>query len=868
MSAESVEKYVTALKPAKDEQGNDMTDAKWQAAWTLGGGYDPDMASFPGTFAYAANESTNLQNTLAREAEIDDRKDTEGTPRFKRYNTNVIINEGAYVGNYAYGGGLGKADDQFISSGDVYGTTYIALLGGKVAKDLYAAGTMGTVYNLFGADFTASANAYIKGGTCRNVYGGGWAGAVGYHTGTISDATTNDIPGETHVVIGDLNGTLFTNGIPAIERNAYGGGEGGAVFGTTNITLNKGYIGYRYFVDQASADPGEELIGITDGGGYYQEKLHDETWSGDGTYRLKDSGNIFGGGYVDNSSVDRTNVTMYGGHVRNSLFGGGEIAAVGRGVIEVSGEKNSIRTLQGIYKAGHTSVKLYDGYVHRNVFGGGRGYNNLGEGGKLYSDGYVFGQTEVDIHGGEVGTNAELANGNGNIFGGGDIGYVYSAYEDSEGALCFGKKSGVRYDDGDEGYYYKSNKNGAFTDDEGNVLASGAEKHLTEDCKVLVEPHVRVLSGTISYDGKDYNVGDYVPIGYLNTLGNKNSGQWGNLDTKGITIHNAVFAGGNTSSGSDKVFANATSIFGNATASIHDVYHRDLITLGTNHVGGLYGDGNLTFVDGYRGLNITNYGTDYYSIDKEITIEQYEALPPREAAYYELKYTCVRECTDDDGTTYHPKDPGNPNSKASTLSALEIISLFEKGTNTPGVLDADGKISSVYWLENGVLPVYAGRPMNTIQRADFCGVFGSRMVMQGAQDRVPEIADYTNYTINRVREVSLNKKESVIGGDTGTDRALHGNYFGIYNIVNYFGALTSDVDFNETKRVTDNTDAAKYKSDAVTPSGTYPYGTATYEQWKEAHKADRTRNNGNSHNKVALGSGCLSGIDDRERYRH
>ena len=847
MSAESVQKYVTALKPEKDEQGNDMTDEKWQAAWTLGGGYDPtnvDWTTNPVTFDYATNTSTNLQNPLARPAEIDDRKDTEGTPRFKRYNTNVIINEGAYVGNYAYGGGLGKEDDQFISSGDIYGTTYIALLGGKVAKDLYAAGTMGTVYNLFGADdFIASANAYIKGGTCRNVYGGGWAGAVGYHTGTISDATTNDIPGETHVVIGDLDGTSFTNGIPAIERNAYGGGEGGAVFGTTNITLNKGYIGYRYFVDEASADPGEELIGITDGGGYYQEKLHDETWSGDGTYRLKDSGNIFGGGYVDNSSVDRTNVMMYGGHVRNSLFGGGEIAAVGRGVIEVSGDKNSIRTLQGIYKAGHTSVKLYDGYVHRNVFGGGRGYNNLGEGGKLYSDGYVFGQTEVDIHGGEVGTNAELANGNGNVFGGGDIGYVYSAYEDTDGTLCFGKKSGVRYDDGDEGYYYQSK--------DGNYVIVGGEKILTEDCKVLVEPHARVLSGTINYDGKDYNVGDYVPTAYLNTLGNKNSGQWGNLDTKGITIHNAVFAGGNTSSGSDKVFANATSIFGNATASIHDVYHRDLITLGTNHVGGLYGDGNLTFVDGYRGLNITNYGTDYYSIDKEITIEQYEALPPREAAYYELKYTCVKECTDDDGTTYHPKDPGNPNSKASTLSALEIISLFAKNTQ----VIVDGKISSEYWEENGVLPVYAGRPMNTIQRADFCGVFGSRMVMQGAQDRVPEIADYTNYTINRVREVSLNKKESVIGGDTGTDRALHGNYFGIYNIVNYFGALTSDVDFNKTVRVTDNTDAAKYKSDAVTPSGTYPYGTATYEQWKEAHKADRTRNNGNSHNKVALASG-------------
>lgn len=840
MSAESVQKYVTAFKPAKDEQGNDMTDAKWQAAWTLGGDYDPDMASFPGTFAYAANTSTNLQNPIARVAEIDDRKDTPNTLRFKRYNTNVIINEGAYVGNYAYGGGLGKEDDVFISSGDVYGTTYIALLGGKVNKDLYAAGTMGTVYNLFGADFIASANAYIQGGTARNVYGGGWAGAVGYHTGDISAATTTDIPGETHVVIGKKDGTSFVDGLPAIERNAYGGGEGGPVFGTTNITLNKGYIGYRYFVDQASADPGAELIGITDGGGYYQEKLHDETWSGDGSYRLKDSGNIFGGGYVDNSSVDESNVTMYGGHVRNSLFGGGEIAAVGRGVIVASGEKNSVRTLQGIYKAGKTNVKLYEGFVHRNVFGGGRGYNNLGEGGKLYSDGYVFGQTEVDIHGGEVGTNAELANGNGNVFGGGDIGYVYSAYENSEGALCFGKKSGTRYDDGDEGYYYKY-ENGTWKMD-------GTEKILTEDCKVLIEPHARVLSGPINYDGKDYNVGDYVPIGYLNTLGNKNSGDWSNLDAKGITIHNAVFAGGNTSSGSDKVYANATSIFGNATASIHDVYNRDLITLGTNHVGGLYGDGNLTFVDGYRGLNITNYGTDYYSIDKEITIEQYDNLPPREAAYYELRYTCVKACTDDDGTTYLPKDPNNPNSKASTLSALEIISLFEHGTNTSGVLDSEGQPSDEFWQENGVLPVYAGRPMNTIQRADFCGVFGSRMVMQGAQDRVPEIADYTNYTINRVREVSLNKKlfdKNIPTGD------YHGNYFGIYNIVNYFGALTSDVDFNETVRVTDNTDAAKYKSDA---NGKH-YGVATYEDWKKEHKADRTRNNGNSHNKVALASG-------------
>ena len=180
----------------------------------------------------------------------------------KKYNTNVIINQGAVVcgymyngslsGAYAYGGGLGDADKP--NTGDVHGTTYISLLGGTVTKDIYAAGTVGSVNNKykvakddFDNDFIASANAYIEGGTARNVYGGGWAGTVGYHEGGIDNPTTGDVLGETNVVIGKKDGTSFINGLPAIERNAYGGGEGGAVFGTTNITLNNGFIGYRHF---------------------------------------------------------------------------------------------------------------------------------------------------------------------------------------------------------------------------------------------------------------------------------------------------------------------------------------------------------------------------------------------------------------------------------------------------------------------------------------------------------------------------------------------------------------------------------------------------------------------------------------------
>ncbi|MBO7590528.1 MAG: hypothetical protein J6T05_02925 [Prevotella sp.] len=807
----------------------------------------------------------------------------------KKYNTNVIINEGADVcgymyngsrsGAYAYGGGLGDANTP--NTGDVHGTTYIALLGGKVTKDLYAAGTVGSVnnkYNIatddFDQSFIASANAYVEGGTARNVYGGGWRGSVGYHAGAIDASTTGDILGETHVVIGKLDGTSFVDGIPAIERNAYGGGEGGAVFGTANITLNKGYIGYRHF----TAQPTDGIDYIQVGSDYYQEKLHDETWSGDGTNRLYDSGCVFGGGYIDNSSVDVANVKMYGGVVRNALFGGGEIAAIGRGVIEASGTDNSVRTLKGIYKAGRSSVELFEGQVHRNVFGGGRGYNNLGEGGTLYSDGYVFGQTEVHVHGGTVGTAKELARENGNVFGGGDIGYVYSAYE-QDGKLYVGIKDGDRYDDKYEGYYYAYDleKNDGpksyipadfvYNEYDPKWVMDNGEYVLTEDCKVLIEPYCKALSD-ITVNGHNYAAGSYVTTTDLHTLGNKQDATWNNLDLTGITIFNAVFAGGNTSSGSSTVYANSTTVFGNATASIHDVYHRDLITLGTGRTGGLYGDGNLTFVDGYRGLNITNYGTDYYSLDPEIDYSTYEQLPPREADYYQLKYKCIEQCTDKDGTTYYPE--GGEHTKASTLTIDDLLTLFEGikvGNDDILLINSEtGEYypNPAYWEQNGVVPVYAGRLMNTIQRADFCGVFGSRMVMQGAQDRVPEIVDHTNYTINRVREVSLNQKQSVRTADASDEgKKVHGNYFGIYSIVNYLGALTSDVFFMPDKdiRVTDNASNLDYKtaSKAYNNGGSAvasnPYGTATFYDWKAGFVNDRKRNNGTSKNKVALASG-------------
>lgn len=878
MGAESIGKYYQSSKP------NELSSEKWKTAWTLGGnGYDP--ADFT---AYANNTPTNLDNPMTRTAKMDDRE-----RKTYKYNTNVIIHEGAYVGNYAYAGGYGTSD-KFAGSGDVYGSTYLALLGGTVNKDIYAACTSGSVYDLFGVGeynaennpygFTATTNVYVKGGTVRNVYGGGWRGSVGYHSGAISNVANNasDRDGESHLVIGDLNGSSHVSGIPSITRNIYGGGEGGAIYGDAYVTINKGYIGYRY---NGEAADDAATVGFDE---HYIAEL-DEAKPGD--HQLDKGGNVFGGGYVANSYVDRSHVTMWDGTVRGGLYGGGEIGPIGRGTVHADtlalpDVANYIRHNHAgstqpaaIFKGGQTNVYLYGGHVMRDVFGGGRGYDNWGGEGFFQSQeekdnmdrsskGYVFGQTKVHIYGGEIGTEEGVLHGYGNVFGGGNEGFVYSATGQKVGTDRSDDHltNGVPKDGG--GFYYQD---------------GDKAKPLTTDCYVEVAPRCKVLSGTLSFTANaekgvkaSYGEGDYVPVAALNQLKNWNgdASKWAQLDTRGITIHNAIFAGGNITEGSDKLFANTTTVYGNAAASLRDVYNIDLISLGTEDLGGLYGDGNLTLVDGFRELHIDNYGTDYYSLNETMSISDYNNLTKRQQAYYRLKYVTNVDHTFEyyESKSLHTYGE-NTYKRGEKVDAATYAAFTEteKANWSPGskTYQKDDQIEeSEYilmfageqarWTLFGVTSIYAGRPMNTIQRADMCGVFGSRMVLKGAQDRVPEAVDYTNYTINRVDEVSLNKRVSE-AGDTDPKDAVHGNYFGIYNVVNYLGNLTSDVFFTETNEAGDAIRETDTKVEANKADG-----TTTYYKWKADRPTAKNRNNGTSRNKVALASGVYLEIKREE----
>ena len=163
----------------------------------------------------------------------------------------------------------------------------------------------------------------------RNAYGGGYLGPVGYHYGDVLATTAGDVLARSNVVVGVLPEKLetpsgtdpdyhFYHGVPSITRNVYGSGEGGSIYGSAHLTINNGYVGYRYTSnasDVASTPKFDER---------YVEELDDPGLGESASANaIEQAGNAFGGGYIANSYVDTTYVTMYGGHLRGSLFGGG-----------------------------------------------------------------------------------------------------------------------------------------------------------------------------------------------------------------------------------------------------------------------------------------------------------------------------------------------------------------------------------------------------------------------------------------------------------------------------------------------------------------------------------------------------------------
>ena len=811
----------------------------YRGATVLNYAYGAGLGSHIYTYQFDGNAAGNTMpqpSDYMAGASTVDQLDADARAKYdaalKIYNDYGTYTSGSTVGAYEYNAFNDTQKSHWTqidhrTTAVVAGTSYIDLLGGIVTKDLYAAGTTGSVQDtlrLKATDptaFTASSTAYIKGGMARNVYGGGWEGPVGKHNPADGHVIDNDVFGETNVIVGrpeeeiaseyaaayaldntlDADEYFYFNGVPAIRRNAYAGGEGGVVRGTTNLDIFNGFVGYQckqkenitesennYYqmkvsnghVNYNSLKRGDNLINEA----YYFVEEIDQDAVGDNI--MYEAGNAFGGGYAANSDVDVANLTLWNGIIRNSLYGGGEIATIGRGTQTKNATTQEFQVT--IYNPGVTHVTMWGGHVLRDVFGGGRGFNNWKTEDKTEgnTNGFVFGKTDVNIHYGTIGTLDGMAKGYGNVFGGGNIGFVYSQYAKQA-----------------DGWYYEN--------------YTSTPKVPSEDTRVEVRAYGRALDD-VEIDGTTYHKGDYIPNTALDKLTNSGTSEtatseptgdkakWKKIDQTGITIYNAVFAGGNVSAGSDKIMAFSKTVYGNSTASVVDIYSRDLISVGGKGVGGLYGDGNLTFVDGYRELNITNYGTDWYSLSGGVdSDEEFNALTTRQQSFYTTQFECTQ--------AYGSYEQGD-------IILHDVYLLVD---------DADKD----KWKRKQSI-VNEGRFINTVQRCDFCGIKGSRLVLHGAIDRAQDEseADFTNYTINRVGELSLNKNDE------------HGSYFGINNVVKFLGGITSDVLFSDVR-----------KSKAET--GDYAANGSTYYNWKKLHINDNMRNDGTAHNKIAISSGVF-----------
>lgn len=166
-----------------------------------------------------------------------------------------------------------------------------------------------------------------------------------------------------------------------ILTNVYGGCEATNVLGSATITMTGGTVGVPRTLEQIVAHPVTCYI----------------FGAGKGDQR------IF---FNKETNVDRTTVSIEGGKVYGSVFGGGEDGHVFQNAIVNIGKADT---------EGPTIGTWGTSYVDGNVFGGGRGF-----GGEALTAGNIGGSIELNIKSGKI---------LGSVYGGGRLGSVgYGLY--------------------------------------------------------------------------------------------------------------------------------------------------------------------------------------------------------------------------------------------------------------------------------------------------------------------------------------------------------------------------------------------------------------------------------------------------------
>ena len=383
----------------------------------------------------------------------------------------VIVRGDAVVFGSVFGGG---------EDGHILGDASTTIKGNAFIGTY---GTSGVDGNIFGSGRGFSAITLTAGATCGNVtvdisenakilgsvYGGGRMAAVGSYlaeegttnygklqTGTAHGNVTINITGGTigtqeavnnphDYSVGDVFGGskgVFINGETAksqrlglvknttvnisgtdtqIYGNVYGGGELASVGSYTYATAATGQLAAGDVSGLDESGTGIATINIT-GGKIGQNSVTD-------THGLVFGGCLGRAGtiYSGYSFVNKSFVTLDGGVVYGSIFGGGENGHVfadtdvkiKSGTVGIALDKSSV-----------ADADLDDNMIFRgNVYGGGRGidtYNNSGTQTYSITAGKVNGNTNVTITGGTIYRN---------VYGGGSLASVGDSNESADQSL-------------------------------------------------------------------------------------------------------------------------------------------------------------------------------------------------------------------------------------------------------------------------------------------------------------------------------------------------------------------------------------------------------------------------------------------------
>ena len=210
-----------------------------------------------------------------------------------------------------------------------------------------------------------------------SVFGGG-SGFFPYEAKKWN-SKAGQVEGDTHVTVS--GGHIMTS--------LYGGCEMSSMLGDTHVTMTGGTLGVPRTLDEIAAHP---VTCYVFGGG-------------------KGEGRSF---HDDNTHVQNANVTISGGWVYGSVFGGAEDGHVkGDAIVNISQSASAPEspTYADYYAGRATKIGTWGtSYVDGNIFGGGRGFD-----GYNLQAGCIVGNTTINITGGTM---------LGSIYGGGRLGNV------------------------------------------------------------------------------------------------------------------------------------------------------------------------------------------------------------------------------------------------------------------------------------------------------------------------------------------------------------------------------------------------------------------------------------------------------------